>query len=109
MLRLARECGITTAESRIETVAGKDVLLVKGFDRETAVKGYTRSRMISGLTLLRSDETPEARQNWSYVILVEELRGLSRRPRKMRRNSSAASASTRSSRTSMIIRAITRS
>lgn len=74
MLRLARECGLTTAESRIETVAGKDVLLVKRFDREKAAKGYTRARMVSGLTILRSDEAPEARQNWSYVILVEELR-----------------------------------
>jgi serine/threonine-protein kinase HipA len=74
MLRLARECGLTTAESRIETVAGKDVLLVKRFDREKAAKGYTRARMVSGLTILRADEAPEARQNWSYVILVEELR-----------------------------------
>jgi serine/threonine-protein kinase HipA len=30
--------------------------------------------MVSGLTILRSDEAPEARQNWSYVILAEELR-----------------------------------
>jgi serine/threonine-protein kinase HipA len=34
MLRLARECGIKTAESRIEIVGGKDVLFVKRFDRE---------------------------------------------------------------------------
>ena len=31
MLRLARQCGISTAESRIETVGGKDVLLIKRF------------------------------------------------------------------------------
>jgi serine/threonine-protein kinase HipA len=74
MLRLARECGIKTAESRVETVGGKDVLLVKRFDRKKTPKGYTRARMISGLTILRADEAPEARQNWSYVILVEELR-----------------------------------
>jgi serine/threonine-protein kinase HipA len=30
--------------------------------------------MVSALTILRADEAPEARQNWSYVILVEELR-----------------------------------
>ena len=52
----------------------KDVLLVKRFDREKTAKGYTRARMVSGLTILRADEAPEARQNWSYVILVEELR-----------------------------------
>ena len=34
MLQLATACGITTAESRIETFAGKDVLLVKRFDRQ---------------------------------------------------------------------------
>jgi serine/threonine-protein kinase HipA len=74
MLRLAHECGITAAESRIENVGGKDVLLVRRFDREKTTKGFTRSRMASGLTILRADEAPEARRNWSYVILVEELR-----------------------------------
>ena len=74
MLRLARECGLNTAESRIETVGTKDVLLVRRFDRERAAKGYTRARMVSGLTLLRADEAPQARQNWSYLILVEALR-----------------------------------
>ncbi len=72
MLRLARECGITTAENRMETVGGKDVLLIKRFDREKTAKGYTRARMVSGLTMLRADEAPGPR--WSYVILVEELR-----------------------------------
>jgi len=74
MLRLARECGISTAESRIEKVGGKDVLLVKRFDRERMANSYARARMVSGLTLLRADEAPQARQNWSYLILVEALR-----------------------------------
>jgi serine/threonine-protein kinase HipA len=43
MLRLARECGLTTAESKIETVGGKDVLLVERFDREKTPKGYARA------------------------------------------------------------------
>jgi serine/threonine-protein kinase HipA len=43
MLRLARECGITAAESRIETVGGKDVLLITRFDREKTARGYTRA------------------------------------------------------------------
>ena len=54
MLRLARECGITTAESRIEAVGGRDVLLIKRFDRERTARGYTRARMVSGLTILRA-------------------------------------------------------
>jgi serine/threonine-protein kinase HipA len=74
MLRLARQCGINVPESRIEAVGGKDVLLVKRFDREKTAEGYTRARMMSGLTVLRSDETNDARERWSYVLLVEEMR-----------------------------------
>lgn len=82
MLRLARECGITTAESKIETVGDRDTLLVKRFDREKVVDGFTRARMVSGLTVLRADEAPETRQNWSYVILVEELRRIVEEPQR---------------------------
>jgi serine/threonine-protein kinase HipA len=82
MLRLARQCGISTAESRIERVGGKDVLLIKRFDRDKATEGYTRTRMISGLTVLRADESPAARTRWSYVILVEELRRIVAEPKK---------------------------
>lgn len=75
MLQLAKSCGINAATSRIETIAGKDVLLVKRFDRDKAPDGaYTRARMISGLTLLRADEAASARDRWSYVVMAEELR-----------------------------------
>ena len=82
MLRLARACGISAAESRIETVAGKDVLLIKRFDREKTYAGYLRARMISGLTALRADEDPTMRTRWSYVVLAEELRRIVAEPRK---------------------------
>jgi serine/threonine-protein kinase HipA len=82
MLRLARQCGISTAESRIATVGGKDVLLIKRFDREKTNGGYTRARMISGLTVLRADEGVQTRPRWSYMLLVEELRRISAEPRK---------------------------
>jgi serine/threonine-protein kinase HipA len=82
MLELARTCGISVATSRVETVAGKDVLLVKRFDREKTGKGYTRARMISGLTLLRADEAPEERKRWSYVVLSEELRRVVKEPKR---------------------------
>lgn len=74
MLELARSCGINAARSRIENVGGKDVLLVQRFDREKTTKGYVRARMISGLTLLRADESPLQRDRWSYVFMAEELR-----------------------------------
>ena len=82
MLQLARRCGITTAESRIETVAGKDVLLVKRFDRYSAEQGYTRSRMISGLTVLRADDSVSNRNRWSYVLLAEEMRRVVDQPKR---------------------------
>jgi serine/threonine-protein kinase HipA len=82
MLELARTCGISTATSRVETVAGKDVLLVKRFDREKTGKGYTRARMISGLTLLRADEASDERERWSYVLLSEELRRVVKEPKR---------------------------
>lgn len=80
MLLLARACGLLTATSRIETIGDRDVLLVKRFDREKVSKGYTRTRMVSALTLLRADESQ--RERWSYVVLAEELRRISADPRR---------------------------
>jgi serine/threonine-protein kinase HipA len=74
MLVLARACGINTAESRVVGVAGRDVLLVKRFDREKVAEGYLRARMVSALTLLRADDSYLSRDKWSYVLLAEELR-----------------------------------
>jgi len=82
MLRLASSCGITTSESRVITVGGRHVLLAKRFDREKTEHGYLRSRMVSGLTLLRAEDTYRSRDKWSYVLLVEELRRVSSEPRK---------------------------
>jgi serine/threonine-protein kinase HipA len=82
MLTLAKACQISAAESRIETVAGKDILLVKRFDRDKAEGGgYFRHRMVSALTLLRSDEGITDRAKWSYVGLAEELRRVSANPK----------------------------
>lgn len=81
MLRLARECGLHTAESRIVTVADRDVLLVRRFDREHITGGYRRARMLSALTLLRAGDTYQERERWSYVFLAEELRRNSSEPR----------------------------
>ncbi|MBX7116164.1 MAG: HipA domain-containing protein [Myxococcaceae bacterium] len=74
MLVLASECGVQAAASRIVSVAGRDVLLVKRFDRQKTEAGYLRARMVSALTLLRADETPSLRGRWSYLEFVEALR-----------------------------------
>ncbi len=94
MLMLARACGITTAESKVIVVGGRDVLMVKRFDRERADGGYLRARMLSGLTLLRAEEGHDTRDRWSYVLLVEELRRVSANPGVMLPNCFAGCAST---------------
>lgn len=81
MLELARACGIQSAESKLTTVGDRDALLVKRFDREHTDTGYRRARMLSALTLLRAGDGPEERRNWSYILLVEELRRLSSQPK----------------------------
>jgi serine/threonine-protein kinase HipA len=80
MLTLARACGLVTAESRVVDVAGRDVLLVRRFDRERSDAGYRRARMVSALTLLRAEDTYQSRDKWSYVLLAEELRRVCAEP-----------------------------
>ncbi|WOH68640.1 HipA domain-containing protein [Bradyrhizobium sp. BWA-3-5] len=82
MLELAKTCGMSVATSRVETIGGKDVILVKRFDRDKSQGGYTRARMISGLTLLRADEAAGSRERWSYVLMSEELRRVVEEPKK---------------------------
>ncbi len=81
MLVLARSCGVHTSESSIVTIGNQDVLLVKRFDREKIQNGYTRSRMISALTLLRAEDSHRSRDKWSYILLAEELRRISAMPK----------------------------
>ena len=85
MLALARTCGLNVADSRIETVGGRDVLLVRRFDRDRADDGrtgagYRRHRMVSALTLLRSGDGLGDHGAWSYLLLADEVRRVSARP-----------------------------
>ena len=82
MLVLARACGLKAAESKVVDVGGRDVLLVKRFDRKKVRGGYHRARMISALTLLRAEDGQRSRERWSYVALAEELRRVSAEPSK---------------------------
>ncbi|MGC8535498.1 MAG: type II toxin-antitoxin system HipA family toxin [Rhizomicrobium sp.] len=82
MLQLGRTCGLVTAESRVTTIGNRDVLLVKRFDREKTKGGYLRARMISGLTLLQTEDTFQSRDKWSYIFLAEELRRVSAEPKR---------------------------
>ena len=81
LLALARICGINAAQSRICTVADRDVLLVRRFDREREHSGFRRARMVSALTLLRADEHVTDRRQWAYALLADEVRRASAAPR----------------------------
>jgi serine/threonine-protein kinase HipA len=82
MLQLARTCRIVTAQSKVITIGGRDVLMVKRFDREKTKGGYMRTRMVSGLTLLRAEDSIHSRDKWSYVLLAEEVRRACAEPSK---------------------------
>ena len=98
MLVLARSCGIAAADSRIATVGGRDVLLVRRFDRDWAAcaddarpsdrvsgtveeGGFRRARVVSALTVLRADDSVTERSRWSYLLFADELRRIVRDPR----------------------------
>lgn len=74
MLRLAARCGLDVADSKVVSVGGRDVLLVRRFDRDRTDEGYLRHRMVSALSLLRADEGYADRPRWSYLLLAEEVR-----------------------------------
>lgn len=86
MLSLAARCGVRVPETRVEHVGDEAVLLVKRFDRARATPlddapAYLRHRMVSALTVLEAEESPTDRTGWSYVLLADELRRWSSRPR----------------------------
>ena len=98
MLVLARSCGIAVADSRIATVGGRDVLLVRRFDRDWAGRaddarasggvsgtveegGFKRARVVSALTVLRADDSVTERRQWSYLLFADELRRIAGDPR----------------------------
>jgi len=79
-LELARRCGIAVCNARLESIGGRDVLLVERFDRERTEGGYLRYGVVSGLTLLDADDSYLDRERWSYTLLADELRRWSERP-----------------------------
>jgi serine/threonine-protein kinase HipA len=80
LLKLAAACGLTVADSIITTIADRDVLLVRRFDRDRTEGGYRRHRLVSALTLLQIDEGPATRTDWSYILLADEIRRVSAEP-----------------------------
>src|SRR5438094_1149453 len=79
-IELARHCGISTCNARLEPIGGGDVLMVERFDRQHIEDGYLRFGLVSGFTLLDCDESYFDRERWSYPLLADELRRWSEKP-----------------------------
>jgi serine/threonine-protein kinase HipA len=65
-LGLAEKAGITVPDARVETVAGKPVLLLRRFDRD----GETRIPFLSAMSMLGSKDN----ETRSYMEIVDALR-----------------------------------
>jgi serine/threonine-protein kinase HipA len=79
-LELARRCGITVCNSRLQRVGRRDVLMVERFDRERGEGGYLRFGLVSALSMLDCEESVADRARWSYPLLADELRRWSVKP-----------------------------
>jgi serine/threonine-protein kinase HipA len=71
-MQLAARLGLDVADTELEHAAGKDVLLVRRFDRKKVDKGWTRKAIVSALTLLGLDEMMG--RYASYQDLAEIIR-----------------------------------
>ncbi len=71
-LELAREAGLTTPPTQLETLAdGRHVLLIQRFDRTPSDRGMARRHMVSALTLLALHEQDSP--NASYAAIADAL------------------------------------
>jgi len=71
-MRLAAQVGLNVAPVHLAKANGKDVLLVRRFDREWGANGWARRAMVSALTMFGLSEM-QARYA-SYVDLAEMVR-----------------------------------
>lgn len=71
-MRLAAMAGLDVAPVSLQSVAGRDVLLVERFDRIATAQGWQRKSIVSALTLLVLDEMMA--RYASYQTLTELIR-----------------------------------
>ena len=72
-MKLAKYCGLNVADVELTNVAGKDVLLIKRFDREFTNNSQMRKLMLSALTLLRLDEmTPHYASYEDFAEIIRQ-------------------------------------
>ena len=67
-LQLAGRCGLAVPEVKVVDIGGKSVLLVRRFDRTTAVTGIEqRLPFVSGLTLVACDEFESRTKGYGHL------------------------------------------
>jgi len=71
-MTLADKCGIKTPTLRLLSAGGKDVLLVRRFDREKNRSGWLRKGFLSSLSLMQWDEAD--RMAWDYGAIADTMR-----------------------------------
>ncbi len=71
-MTLARRCGISIPEVRVVSVSGKDIFLIRRFDREKKESGWARKGFSSALSLVQWDERD--RLHWDYATLSDVMR-----------------------------------
>ena len=71
-MKLAERCGIRIPEVRIMTVGGKDVFLIRRFDRKKSGESWNRIGFISALSLMQWDESDRLR--WDYPMIADTMR-----------------------------------
>lgn len=71
-MKLAEKCGIRVPPMQMEAVGGKDVFLIKRFDRTKSGSGWLRQGFLSALSFMQWDETDY--HLWSYGALAQTMR-----------------------------------
>lgn len=77
-MKLAGLCGLNVPETRVLTIGGRDVFMVRRFDRASASGGWARRGYLSALSLAEWDERD--RDRWSYRAVAERIRKYSIHP-----------------------------
>jgi hypothetical protein len=82
---LLRQLALRGEALRRVAIGGRqaEALLLLRFDREwnTDASAYTRHGLVSGLTVLDAEDGNGGRERWSYLLLADELRRWSVKPR----------------------------
>jgi serine/threonine-protein kinase HipA len=71
-MKLAQDCGVVIPEVAIIPISGRDIYLIRRFDREGTVGGWLRHGFISSLSLMQQDE--RYRLDWSYPAIAAVMR-----------------------------------